>query len=61
MIQSVGNERRDVLRDGLGALGDTVYGGASTLANDCGAWARTTAHDDVALNAAMRALWSAAR
>jgi urease accessory protein len=51
----------EALRGSLDALGETVYGAASTLANDCGAWARITASDGVALNAAMRALWSAAR
>lgn len=51
----------DALRDGLETTGGAVYGGASTLPNGCGAWARVGAADGAALNAAMHALWVAAR
>lgn len=48
----------DALREGLG---DETTGGASTLPNDCGAWARVTATDGASLNAALATLWAAAR
>ena len=51
----------EALRDALGGCGDAVYGGASTLPNGCGAWARITAADGAALSAAMHGLWVAAR
>ena len=51
----------DALRDGIESVGGAVYGGASTLPNGCGAWARVGAADGAALKAAMHALWVAAR
>jgi len=53
-----GDALADALRKGLG---EETSGGASTLPNDSGAWARVTAPDGASLNAAMAALWAAAR
>jgi len=40
---------------------DGIYAGASTMPRDCGAWARILAKDGLALRAALKAAWIAAR
>ncbi len=48
------------LRDGLEDM-PAVYGAASTLPNDCGAWVRLLADDGAVLKAAVVKLWMALR
>jgi urease accessory protein len=49
-----------VLREALGECSG-IYAGASTLPHDSGAWARILAEDGLALRAALKAAWIAAR
>ncbi|MFP6743297.1 MAG: urease accessory protein UreD [Alphaproteobacteria bacterium] len=48
------------LREGLAST-PSVYGAASTLPNDCGAWVRLLAEDGAALKDAVTKLWMALR
>ncbi len=49
-----------VLREALGECGG-IYAGASTLPQESGAWVRILAEDGLALRAALKASWAAAR
>ena len=49
------------LRRGLERADPAVYGAASLLPNDCGAWARLLAHEGAAMTGAVEALWTEAR
>ncbi len=49
------------LRRGMAACAPAVYGAASLLPNDCGAWARLLADDGATLKDAIERLWSCAR
>jgi urease accessory protein len=53
-------EMAAVLRDALGSC-QGIYAGASTLPQESGAWVRILAKDGLALRAAIKASWTAAR
>ena len=50
----------EALRAALDGV-EAIYGGASLLPSDCGAWVRFAAPDGAALRSALQACWSAAR
>ena len=53
-------ELANALREAFSECGG-IYAGASTIAHECGAWARILAADGHALRAALKAAWTAAR